>query len=210
MFRALTLSLLLAAAVAPRVHAHDAVDAPHAAAGAEAPPDAATADASPKQKAARLFFSDRRLVTQRGDEVAFYSDVLRDKVVLINFIFTRCTDSCPTQSARLAAVQPLLAGSLGRGISLVSISVDPEHDTPQALREYATRFGARDGWLFLTGSKRNVEDVVRRLGQLTPSAESHTTLFILGNVKSGHWIKMDPDSAPAEIARHLRRLAAET
>ena len=92
----------------------------------------------------------------------------------------------------------------------MSISVDPEHDTQQALSEYAARFGARDGWTFLTGSKANVEDVLRRLGQLAPSRESHTTLFMLGNVQSGHWIKLQPDTDPADIARYLRSLPEES
>lgn len=205
------LLLMLVAAIPIRVHAHH--DGNDGAVRASAPPAPAAdvkSETSPKQKAARLFFSDRKLVTQRGEEVAFYTDILRDKVVLINFIFTQCTDSCPVQSARVAAVQSLLADVVGRDISLVSISVDSERDTPQVLREYAARFGAGNGWMFLTGSKANVDDVVRRLGQLTPTPESHTTLFMLGNVKSGHWIKLHPDTAPAEIAQHLRLLAAET
>src|SRR5262245_47830877 len=181
---------------------------------ASRPPDATTAvtaaDASPKERAARLFFSDRKLVTQRSERVAFYSDVLRDKVVLINFIFTQCTDSCPTQTARLADVQSLLADRMGRGVSLVSISVDPEHDTPRVLSEYAARFGAGDGWVFLTGAKTDVDDVLRRVGQLAATREAHTTLFLLGNARTGHWLKVHPDAAPEEIARQVRLLDAET
>ena len=200
----------LAAAIPLRAYAHHAADA---AAHAGAPPalgGESLSAPSPKQRAAQLFFSDRELVTQKGERVAFYTDVLRDKVVLVNFIYTQCTDSCPTQTARVAAVQSLLPDAASLGIELVSISVDPEHDTPRALGEYAARFGSRDGWTFLTGSKANVDDVLRRLGQLAPSREAHTTLFMLGNMKSGHWIKLHPDSDPAEIARYLRLLAAES
>ena len=200
----------LAAAVPLRADGHRAADIA-AQAGAPRPstPESPS-EPTPKQRATRLYFSDRELVTQHGEKVAFYSDVLRDKVVLVNFIFTKCTDSCPMQTARLAVVQSLLPDATKLGIELVSISVDPEHDTPQALEEYAARFGAHDGWTFLTGSKANVEDVLRRLGQLAPSRESHTTLFMLGNVQSGHWIKLHPDSDPADIARYLRSLAAES
>jgi protein SCO1 len=166
--------------------------------------------ATPKQRAAQLFFSDRQLITQHGKAVAFYTDVLRDNVVLINFIFTQCTDSCPTQTARLAAVQSMLADAANHAIRLVSISVDPAHDTPQALDAYARQFGARDGWLFLTGSKTNIDDVLRRVDHLAPSREAHTTLFIAGNERSGHWIRLHPDTDPAEIAHRLRLLAAET
>jgi protein SCO1/2 len=164
----------------------------------------------PKERAARLFFSDRRLITHRGKEVEFFSDVLKDRVVLINFFFIHCSDSCPTQSSKLSEVQALLEGLVGRDIHLVSISVDPEKDTPEELDKYAGHFNAGKGWTFLTGKKENVDAVVRRLGQLTPTAQTHTTLFMLGNVRTGHWIKLHPDAAPATIAARLRALASET
>jgi len=198
---------LLISTLAFVAHAHESVKS-------ASPMPSGVADSfaapNPKQRAARVFFSDRRLLTHRGEEVAFYSDVLRDKVILINFVFTQCTDTCPTQTARVAEVQSLLGERVGRDIELVSISVDPEHDTPEVLRDYATRFGAGDGWIFLTGKKPDVDDVRRRLAQLSTTREAHTTLFILGNVKTGHWMKMHPDAAPKDIARHLQWLAAET
>jgi protein SCO1/2 len=201
----LFLILLLLVASSRTVHAHPENDASR-------PGDSATTatTATPTQRAARLFFSDRKLVTQHSETVAFYSDVLRDKVVLVNFIFTRCADACPTQTARLAEVQSLLADLIGHGVLLVSISVDPERDTPRVLSEYAARFGEGDGWMFLTGAKADVDDLLRRLGQLTPVREAHTTLFLLGNAKPGHWIKVHPDAAPDEIARQMRLLKAET
>lgn len=204
---ALAASLLLTVALPAFGHGESAASedtrAPVAVAGQSAPA------LGPKQRAAQIFFSDRRLLTQQGDEVAFYSDVLRDKVVVIDFIYTQCTDSCPTQTARLAQVQSLLGERVGHRISLVSISVDPAHDTPQLLHDYAERFGAGNGWVFLTGRKADVDDVLRRLGQLTATRESHTTLFIVGNVATGHWLKVHPDAAPEEIARQALLLAHE-
>jgi protein SCO1 len=210
MLRALMLTMAAAAAVP--LHAHDGAHDPAKRGSAASTLQAADAHSGidPRQRAARLFFSDRKLVTQHGKEVSFYTDVLQGKVVLINFVFTRCADACPMQSATLAAVQSLLADAVGRDVFLVSISVDPVRDTPQVLNEYASRFGAGDGWSFLTGAKANVDEVVRRLGQLTPTAESHTTLFILGNTRNGRWIKLHPDSSPDSISRHLRALASES
>jgi cytochrome oxidase Cu insertion factor (SCO1/SenC/PrrC family) len=197
--------LLIAVGSAGVAHAHSVDVADRSDSPVPATPSATSA----KQRAARMFFSDRKLLTQDGRTVAFYSDVLRDKVVLINFIFTQCTDSCPTQTARLAQVQPLVA-HLGQGVSLVSISVDPENDSPAVLREYAARFEAREGWVFLTGAKRDIDDVLRRLQQLAPVREAHTTLFLLGNTRTGRWLKVHPDAPPDEIARQLHLLAAET
>lgn len=169
--------------------------------------EAAPTSPSPTQKAARILFSDRRLLTQRGDEVAFYSDVLRGKIVLLHLIFTQCADACPSQTATVAQVQKLLAPRVGSEFALVSITVDPERDTPQVLRDYAAKFDAKDGWLFLTGSKRDVDDVLRRLGRLAPTREAHTSLFMLGNVDAGQWLNVHPLAAPEEIARRMRSLA---
>lgn len=160
--------------------------------------------------AARRYFTDHRLLDQNGVERRFYSDVLEHKSVLINFIFTNCQDTCPVQSHKLSEVQKLLKPALGKDIRLVSISIDPERDTPAALKAFADRYDAGDGWLFLTGDRRRVEEVVRKLGQLTPSVDAHSTLFLLGNVDTGHWMKLRPDTVASTIARHLQVLASET
>ena len=179
--------------------------------GVSPSPDARhTATASPRERAAQLFFSDRRLVTQDGRDVAFYSDVLKDNVVLINFFFTQCTDSCPTQSAKLEGVATLLRAHPRAHVRLVSISVDPKHDSPTALATYAAQWHAGPEWLFLTGTQQNVDDVLRRLGQLVAERSAHTSLFIVGNSASGHWLKLDPDMPAATIAAELVALADES
>jgi protein SCO1 len=152
---------------------------------------------------------DRTLLTQNGEPVRFYSDVLKGKVVLISFIFTQCKDVCPLQTQKLAAVQQLLPGFMGHSVHFVSISVDPERDRPEVLREYAGRFNAGPGWTFLTGNKRDIEDVVARLGQAVKAPQDHTSLFIAGNAKTGRWVKLHPDMTPVAIAEQLRNLAAE-
>ena len=198
--------LLLAATLfawAP-VGAHDA--AGHAAASSDSQDETS---GPPVTRAARLFFGDRRLVTQDGREVAFYSDVLKDRVVLVSVVFTHCTDSCPTQTAKMAAVQALV-GAGNTALRFVSISVDPERDTPAALAAYAANFGAGPNWTFLTGRKDDVDDVLRRLGQWTADPASHTTLFLAGNAATGHWLRVHPDATPAYIAGQLRSLAAES
>jgi len=153
---------------------------------------------------------ERLLVTQHGNRVRFYSDVLKGKVVLVSFVFTHCPDTCPMQTRKLAAVQALLGGWMGSSIRFVSISVDPERDAPDVLRDYAARFDAGPGWLFLTGNKSDIDDVVGRLGQAVAAPEAHTSLFLAGNLKAGRWSWLHPDTAPLEIAEHLRNLVRET
>ena len=96
-------------------------------------------------------------LTERGGRRVTRADLL-GKVWIANFFYTECTDTCPLQSAHMARLQAELVEE--SDVQLVSISVDPEHDTPEVLSEYANRFGAHpDRWLFLTGSK----DAIYRL-----------------------------------------------
>lgn len=155
---------------------------------------------------AQRYFTDRLLVTQDEKEVRFYSDVLKDQIVVVNFIYTRCQDACPLTTKKLQQVQTLLNDSAERAVKMVSISTDPEWDTPERLKAFAKLHNADRNWLFLTGSKSDIDFVIQKLGQLTPSPESHSSLFLLGNVNSGHWIKMFGYASPEQIAEQLRNI----
>jgi protein SCO1/2 len=164
----------------------------------------------------RDYFTDLPLVTQDGRPVRFYSDILKDKVVLISFIFTNCDEACPLLMRSFREVQDLLGDRIGKDVFLVSISVDPEADTPDALKAYGERYGAGAGWVFLTGKKRNVDWVVYKLGQYQEEIESHSTLFLLGDVRNGRWRKIPGATPPEAIAMEIdtlflkRRVTAPT
>jgi protein SCO1 len=161
-------------------------------------------------RAVRLSFGDNRLLTHEGKPVRFFTDLVKDKVVLISFVFTACTDTCPLQTRNVAAAQSLLRGWSGTAVHFVSISVDPENDSPEVLREYASRFHAGPGWTFLTGNKKEIDAVTRGLAHAAPDREAHTTLYFLGNARSGRWQVASPDATPLELAERLRNLAAES
>ena len=138
---------------------------------------------------AEKYFSDVELINQDGQKMRFYSDVLRDKVVVINTFFTNCTGSCPLMNRNLEKVQEALGDRLGKDAFLVSMSVDPEIDTPVRLKEYSRRFHARPGWIFLTGKKENVDWALYKLGQYVETKDGHTTIIIIGNEPKGLWKK---------------------
>jgi cytochrome oxidase Cu insertion factor (SCO1/SenC/PrrC family) len=167
---------------------------------------ARAADGAPEAKS-KAWFTDTVLVTQEGKQVRFYSDVLKDRVVVISFIFTRCTTACPLIAARLNQIHARLDERLGRKVTFIAISVDPEHDTPQRLKEFARKQQVEHpGWLFLTGKKEDVNQVVARLGQYVENIEAHSTMLIAGNEKRQHWTKIRPDATPPAIAAKLRQL----
>jgi protein SCO1 len=103
------------------------------------------------------------LTTQDGSQVALTD--LRGKVVAVTFIYTLCTNTCPVLTPMMSFVQDQLGADFGTKIAFVSITVDPERDTPQVLKEYAQAFGANlGGWFFLTGPPDVIQDVRRRYG----------------------------------------------
>jgi protein SCO1/2 len=154
------------------------------------------------------YFPNLELRTQDGATVHFYDDLLKGKTVLINFLFTTCTAVCLPMTANLARVQKILGDRVGRDIVMISITVDPETDTPAALKTYADKFGAKPGWYFLTGAKGNVEGVLAKLGGYVEDKNQHSSVVLIGNVERGGWQKMlaiGPAQAIANMALEIAR-----
>jgi len=171
------------------------------------PPKAEQLSAAARQEKARSYFTDRMVIAQDGRQRHFFSDILRDKVVLIYLFFTNCDAVCPLVNQTLAKVQDQLGDRLGSDITLISITTDPVRDTPAVVKEYSEYFGPRSGWLFLTGERQNIETIVRRLGHTSPDPGAHVTFLMVGNVAKAKWTKMKPTASEAEIAGMLRLLA---
>lgn len=139
--------------------------------------------------AARRYFTDVELVNQYGEPMRLYSDLLAGKVVVINSMFTTCTGLCPLMSRSLEKIQDRVGDRLDREVHLISISVDPETDTPERLKAFAERFHARKGWYFLTGDPDNVAFALKKLGQYVEDPETHQGILIMGNEPTGLWKK---------------------
>jgi cytochrome oxidase Cu insertion factor (SCO1/SenC/PrrC family) len=166
-------------------------------------PDAIKLDAS---DAARAYMQNPVLVTQDGREVHFFDDLLRGKIVMINFVLTTCKDTCPMVTANLAQVQNLLGDKVGGAINMISLSVDPQHDHPAELKAFAENFGVKPGWYFLTGAQPEIDPLLRRLAAYTVDPLDHSTIVILGNVETGVWTKTFGMAEPAVIARAVLAL----
>ncbi len=138
---------------------------------------------------AREYFTDVVLVNQNGEEMRLYSDLLQGKVVVIDTMFTTCHGVCPMTAKTYQRIQEWLGDRLGTDSHMISITVDPLNDTPEKLHAYAKGLDARPGWYFLTGKKENVELALKKLGQYAESKEAHSTVFIVGNERTGLWKK---------------------
>ena len=159
---------------------------------------------------ARDYFTNLEVIDQDGNRLRFYDDVLKDKVVAINFIFTNCQGACPLMTQNLSMVRDMLGVELGTDIHFVSISIDPVRDTPAAMKEFAeTHRADQDGWRFVTGNPDNLAAIVKRLGQYTDDVEAHSTLLIAANVRTAHWTKIPPNVPPNGVVERLRLLIEE-
>ena len=150
---------------------------------------------------AEKYFSDVELINQDGQKMRFYSDVLKGKVVIINTFFATCTSVCPPMNRNFEKIQEFLGNRLGKDAFLVSISVDPEMDTPNRLKEYGRKFHARPGWIFLTGKKENLDWALYKLGQYVEKKDDHSTIVIIGNEPTGLWKKAFGLAQPAELIK---------
>jgi protein SCO1 len=158
------------------------------------------------------WFTNTRLQTHEGRTVRFYDDLMRDKIVLINFVFTGCSDVCPGMTQNLAYVQQLLGPRMGRDIFMYSLSLDPDNDSPERLADYAKTFGAGPGWLFLTGEKPDMELLRERLGfkDSDPVQDANLTEHIgtvrIGNEPLHRWIMAAGLANPEAIVRSVMRV----
>lgn len=140
------------------------------------------------------YFPNVPLTTHDGKEVRFFDDLIKDKVVAINFIYTSCPDTCPLETAQLVRVQNIMGDLVGKEVFIYSITIDPKVDTPEKLKEYRERFGAK--WTFLTGKKEDIIKLRKKLGlyiaEIQDGSNNHNVNMIIGNQKTGRWMKRSP------------------
>ncbi len=153
----------------------------------------------------KSYFPNTRLITDTGEQVDFYDDLIKGKIVAINFIYTSCPDTCPLETAHLVKVQKILGDRLGSDIFIYSISIDPENDTVEVLHDYKKRFGAN--WTFLTGEKAEIGHLRRKLGlyidEIDNNSRNHSISMIIGNEATGRWMKRSPFENPRVLADQL-------
>jgi protein SCO1/2 len=154
-----------------------------------APHDHSHMSKTPGESPAQKYFTDVELTNQDGKKVHFYSDILKGKTVVVNAFFTTCTSVCPPMNRNMEKIQEALGDRVGRDVFLVSITVDPEVDTPARLKDYSKKFHAGPGWIFLTGKKENLDWALYKLGQYVENKDDHKTIFIVGNEPTGLWKK---------------------
>jgi protein SCO1 len=149
------------------------------------------------------------LIDQHGAEVSLAS--LKGKPVLIDFIYTSCASTCPMLTAKMAAIAQKLGPALGADVRIVSVSLDPEHDSPAELAKYAQSHGASEaGWIFLTGPAAKIDQVLalfklRRTRESDGSSTHSISAFLLGpdgrQIRQYNALDVSPDAVAADVDR---------
>jgi protein SCO1 len=158
------------------------------------------------------WFTNVEVRTHDGRTLHFYDDVMKGKILLINFFFTDCDNVCPLMTENLARLQELLGTRLDNEIRMVSISLQPEHDTPEVLADYAKRYGVGPGWLFLTGKKDDIELLRHRLGfvDIDPAVDAdpdqHVGTVRIANEPMHRWAMSPALLSPAALVRAVDRV----
>ena len=147
----------------------------------------APARISGREKVRRRYLPNLPLITHEGRKVLFYDDLVKGKIVTINFFYSHCEEICPLVTANLAKVQKLLGARVGRDIFMYSITLKPEEDTPRVIKDFREAHGARPGWTFLTGTPADIELLRRKLGFTYPDPQiDKDKSQHIGNVRYGN------------------------
>jgi protein SCO1/2 len=171
----------------------------------------AATDAAPQAQATyrrsveEVTIPDLTLVRMDGRKVALRDELAPDTPVMLNFIFTTCTTICPVMSATFSQVQEGL-GDGREKVRMVSISIDPEQDTPSRLRDYARRHEAGPHWHFLTGSVEQINEVQRAFEAYRGSKFNHAALTFLRAPGDSHWVRVEGLVQAEAILSEYRKL----
>jgi protein SCO1/2 len=148
---------------------------------------------------------DVTLVNQDGTRIKFKSLINTDKPVIIDFIFGTCTTICPVLSAGFSNLQKKLDQNSGN-VHLVSITIDPENDTPKVMKEYLKRYRAKPGWDFLTGSREDIDKVMHAFNAYIPNKMYHYPLTLIWNPKDGKWVRVFGLTSTTEFLNEYKKV----
>lgn len=146
------------------------------------------------------------LLNQFGARVDLREDVIGDRIVVVNFVYTSCTTVCPVISSIFSMVQQHLGKRIGKDVALITITVDPTRDTPHRMLTFAKNFNPDPGWSWLTGDKKSVDKLLLAMGAYTPNFEDHPAMVLIGDESKSEWYRFYGFPAPEAIETRVKEL----
>ena len=159
---------------------------------------------SAKREAYRL--PDIQLISQNGEEMASSQVFDAETPVMVNFIFTTCTTICPVLSATFTEVQELM-GEEAAKIKMVSVTIDPEYDTPAKLKGYAEKYDADEQWSFYTGEVGDIIALERAFKVYRGNKMAHEPTTLIRLNKNDTWLRLDGFASAQDVVKEYKKLA---
>lgn len=151
--------------------------------------------------------ADTPLVDMGGRKTTLLNELNGDKPVIVTFVFTTCTTICPVLTGTFAQLQTELGPDVDE-VQMISVSIDPEYDTPERLRAYAGLFKAGPQWQFLTGNLADIVAVQKAFDVYRGNKMNHEPTILLRKSPESPWIRMDGLASAAQVADEYRRMMA--
>lgn len=171
-------------------------------------PAAASSERAAVQTPIRV--ADVPVTTQDDRRVHFHRALVKGRTVVVDFIYTSCTEICSPMTANLRQVQRLLAPALADKVSFISITIDPQVDTPAVLKAFAGQFGIEGNWTFVTADAKSLAKLQKGFAVSMARKEDHTPLILIGNDRTGQWTRKLGIARPEVIAEAIRQTAGQT
>lgn len=147
-----------------------------------------------------LSVPDIEVVNQDGQHVRFNSQVVEGRIAIVTGFFTNCSSMCPITQEKLAQVAKLLGARLGKDVVIVSVSVDPENDTPARMKDWTEKFHTGPGWTLLSGNRTDVDTLMKSLGLFVELRQRHQSFLMIGSTATG-WVRISSWTPSEKLAR---------
>jgi protein SCO1 len=157
---------------------------------------------------AQVSVPDVQVITQSGDRLHFTTELVKGRTAIVTSFFTTCTSMCPITQESLARVARLLGPRLGKDVVIVSLSVDPEKDTPERMKAWGEKFHIGPGWVLASGSKGDMQSLLKSLGLFVDLPQRHQSLLMVGNASSG-WVRVSSWTPAEKLAELVEKIATD-
>jgi Uncharacterized protein SCO1/SenC/PrrC, involved in biogenesis of respiratory and photosynthetic systems len=149
----------------------------------------------------KVIIPDIIVQDQDGQKSRFYSDLVKDKVVVINFFYTSCAYICTLQGRTFSKLQSLLGERLGKSVFLISVSTDPANDNSAQLKQWSKRYDVQTGWTLVTGSTAEMNKLLLPFTAKPASGGMHLPVTFIGNARTGVWTGATGTFAPEDLLK---------
>jgi protein SCO1 len=149
----------------------------------------------------KIKIPDVELRDHEGRKVHFYSDLIKNKVVVLNFFYTSCVYTCTMQGRTFSKLQALLGERLGKSVFLISVTTDPVNDNPSKLKAWGKRYNVQSGWTLVTGEQAEMNKLLAPFTGNGAGGGMHLPVTFVANTSTGRWTSAAGIFTPEDLLK---------